>query len=785
MEEEGIDLKKWVMIFLRHWPAFLLCLALALSSAVVVTAFSIPVYELKAHVLVNQDNNPLDKTEFFSAGLYTDPYRLENEKGVFRSKSVLRKAINQLDFSPSYYLKKRFKSEELYMGVPFIVVPDTAHLQPAEMEFTLRFLSDTLLTVSASAGNVTLYDFANSRPVQKLSEFQYSDTLAFGQFAGNSYCRFTVLPRFEFLQTIDPKNEYVFKFQTLQGLVGSFRNFKVETASNSSILTLSFRYPNKQKASDFLNKLIDVYLIKGVERDNQIAQATIRFIDNQLTDIVDSLELSGEKLQDFKSANKVLDIGFQAEKVYSRLETLELERARLLVQKRYFNYLLDNLQSKSDVSDLIPPSSLEINDPVLNSLIIELAGLYSERAEISFNSIKDNPYLRTLEMKIDETRRKLTDAARNILHTNEIGIEEKNAQIDQAEENLNRLPGDQQQLLSIERKFKLNDDLYTYLLTRRSEMEIFYASNLPANEVLNRAEPEDARLVFPNVRLNMLIALVLGLCFPGGIIYIRESLNSRIRNRADIRKLTSHPLVGQIIDSRINEFTAVLSHPNSQLTETYRTLRTNLQFLIDETVSNTLLVTSAIQGEGKSFTAVNMASVYAFYGKKTILLDFDLRKSVIINKLGFDIEQGLSNYLSKNATLSEVIHRSDKLNFDIICSGPVPPNPSELVSSGQTATLLAQLKKSYDIIIIDSPPIGIISDALLLYSLTDVLLLVVRYNYTSRDLFETTLGELKLRKIDRLNIVLNDVNPDQTEYGYGYAYTPDSRPRRWNFFNKQ
>jgi tyrosine-protein kinase Etk/Wzc len=770
IEEQGIDLKKWLKLFIHFWPVFALCLALALIVSIIVIMLSSPQYELRTNILINKGNNLLDKEQLFTSALYNDPYQLENEKGILNAKSITQRTIRQLDFTVAYYVKRRFNKVELYTDSPIIVDKDTSHLQPVGIYFTVKLLNDTLLAVEAEGEDVVLYDFSKNQVNSIIPEFHFVDTVRFGEISGNSFCRFNILPGFENLSNENPNRTFYFRFFTQRELVATFRRFNVETNRGSSIIGVTYKYENPQKAADFLNKLTSEYLKRGVERDNQIASATILFIDAQLVDIVDSLHLSGDRLQDFRSSNKVMNIGYQADKVYSKLEELQADKAKLLVKKRYFNYLIQNLQSKTEMTELVSPSTMEINDPVLNNLIIELAELYSERVEISFNSIKDNPYLNTLELKISDTRRKLLEAARSIMKATEISLDETETQIIDAESTLNRLPKDQQQLLSIERKFKLNDELYTYLLTRRSEMEIFKASNIPENEILDVAEPEDAQLVSPNIRLNLIVAILLGLLLPGVFLYFRETMNSRIRTREDIHRYTQHPLIGQVIDSKYNDFPAVLKEPNSVLTESYRTLRTNLQFIIDESIPNTILVTSAIQGEGKSFTALNLASVYAFYGKKTILVDFDLRKSQIKENLGIISENGLSNYLSKNCSLSEIIQSSKSINFDLILSGPVPPNPSELVSSSLSGELLAGLKKKYDIIIIDSPPLGVVSDALLLYPNCDISLLVVRYNYTSLDVFENVIVDLNARNISKVNIVLNDVSIPKSRYGYGYGY---------------
>ena len=769
-EEQPIDIRKWIFLFFRNWHLFFLGIFSALIISLLIITFSVPQYELSAHVLVRKDNNPLDKDQLFSAALYNDPYQLENERGILQSKSVTKNAIERLDFSTSYFIQQRFHKKEIYKSSPFIILKDTTHLQPVNIFFSIRFISDSLFYISAHEKDIVLYDYSTNSVRKSIPEFWFHDTVTFGQITGNSYCRFSILPNFEYLISRDLNKTYYFQFHSLQELIGSYRNFSITNDRGSSILTISYRSGNPEKAADFLNKLVIEYLNKGVERDNKIAEATIGFIDAQLVDIVDSLHNSGQRLEDFKSSNKVLDLGIQAEKVYSKLESYESEKAKLLVKKRYFNYLIGKLKSKSDVSDLIAPGTMEINDPVLNKLILELAGMYSERSELSFNSIKDNPYLNSLELKINDTRQKLSEAAENILSATNIALDETENQISTAEQTLNQLPKNQQQLINIERKFKLNDELYTYLLTKRSDMEIFKASNIPSNEILDNVEASDARIVSPNRRVSLMVSVMLGIFIPGIFLYFKETVNNKIRSREDIQKITTFPLVGQVVSTKNNEFPATLNQPNSILTESYRTLRTNLQFIINESESNIVLVTSAIQGEGKSFTALNLASVYSLYGKKTVLVDFDLRKSCINQNLGIRVEYGLSNYLSKNAKYEQIIYSDDKLNFDLVTAGPVPPNPSELASSAATVDLFERLKKDYEMIIIDTPPIGIVSDALLIYHYADTCLLVARYNYTSFEVFENVMEDMKTRSLEKICIILNDMDIRNTKYGYGYGY---------------
>jgi capsular polysaccharide biosynthesis protein len=304
IEEQGIDIKKWFGLFLRNWLLFFFSLVIALVVAILFITFSTPQYELATHILINKEQNPLDKAELFSS-IYTDPYQLENEKGILRAKSVTASALKQLDFQTSYYATQKFNKVELYKNSPFTVEIDTTHLQPVGVFFSLIFINDSLMKIEAEGEEVTLYDFSTNQVLQKIPEFKFIDTVKFGEITGNSYCRFAILPGFTYIKNKELDKKYYYKFHSLGQLIRRFRNFKIENDRGSSILTISFRYRQPSKAADYLNKLIREYLIKGVERDNLIAEATIRFIDAQLVDIVDSLFLSGERLQDFQSSKDV------------------------------------------------------------------------------------------------------------------------------------------------------------------------------------------------------------------------------------------------------------------------------------------------------------------------------------------------------------------------------------------------------------------------------------------------------------------------------------------------
>jgi capsular exopolysaccharide synthesis family protein len=466
----------------------------------------------------------------------------------------------------------------------------------------------------------------------------------------------------------------------------------------------------------------------------------------------------------------VTNIDFQAQQTYEQMEGLRDQQAQLIVKSKYYNYLRDYLATSNQVSDLIAPSSMDINDPLLNNLIIELTRLYADRTEQSFNTIKDNPYLRSLEVKISDTKKNLIENIDNIIKASDISLKEIESRIAGIESAIGELPASQREFLVIERKFKLNDAIYTYLLTKRSEVQISKASNVPSNEVLDNASPDDFEQVSPNARMNYMIALILGFLFPAVIIYLRDYFRNKITDKNDIHNLTAVPVMGHIMHNTHKTSLVVNAAPSSLIAESFRSLRTNFEFISNKDEKQVILITSIVKGEGKSFTSVNLGSVFAQGNRKVVIIDFDLRKAKIRQYLDIQADGGLSRYLSNNSSIEDIIFKSDIPNLDVIPSGPIPPNPLELISSERTSLLFEELKRRYDVIIIDSPPVALVSDALLLLKYSNIRLLVVRQNYTPRNLFESVLRDLEKRDIKWLNIILNDDRRGLNSYGYGYGY---------------
>ena len=308
-----------------------------------INRFTEPEYKVTTYLLIRDEENPLDPQNFIGASLYGNPYKLQNEIGLLQSKSLTKRTLHELDFYVSYFREDRLKAVDLYNETPFVVSIDSLYEQPLGVNFNIEFLNDTLLHVEALAKEAIAHKFPEGINTRLISDFRFSDTVSFGDLCGNQFCRFRILPNFEKFNQIKDHKNYSFRFNSLSQLVGRFRIQEIEATKNSSILVMSVRCNNVQQGADYLNKLTEIFLDKGIERDDRIATSTIRFIDDQLKGITDSLRYSEDKLQQFRTTRGITNIDFQAQQTYEQMENLQDQQAELIVKSKYYSYLRDYL----------------------------------------------------------------------------------------------------------------------------------------------------------------------------------------------------------------------------------------------------------------------------------------------------------------------------------------------------------------------------------------------------------------------------------------------------------
>ncbi len=469
-----------------------------------------------------------------------------------------------------------------------------------------------------------------------------------------------------------------------------------------------------------------------------------------------------------------MDISYQANQLYTELADLDEQKAVHKVKRQYYDYLLEYLNEEKDFSEMLSPSSMGIQDPLLNQLVSDLTVLYTQRSRALISSTEENPYVRTLDKEIETTKRALRENISNIIRSNEILLSDLSERIETLENRIEMLPRTERELIGIQRKFNLNDATYNYLMEKRAEAGIALASNMPDNKIIDSAR--NSEVVAPKKTRNYFIALVLGLVFPMGIIYLRDFFNTKVQDRKDVSSIVSYPIIGviphlrQAAKSREVNLIA-FNEAKSPATEAFRALRANLSFMAADKPSKIVSVTSAKSEEGKTFTAINLASVLSLTGKRTLVLSADLRKPRVYDEFGVNKEPGLANFLIGKEKLEDVIQQTrQNENLHVITSGTMPPNPSELLDSETMTLMLDELKKKYDYIITDTPPVGIVPDAIPVLNVSDVVLFIVRQKYTEKASLEFLKDFADKTGINNIAIEINDVKMGRSGYGYSYSY---------------
>ncbi len=724
-QEQSVDIKALYYKFLSYWYLFFITIVLVMLIAFLFNKYTEPVYKVKTTVLITEDKGGLnDAQSLLGFGNITNTQKLQNQIGILKSRSLVSRTLKSLDFNISYFKEDNFVTSEVYNESPFNVTIDTSHGQPVgNVKFFVTILSDNEFRLEAEGQDLSLYNYNTYKESdKKVASIKYDKKHRFGEQVSTSGFAFRIEKTPKYNLKTSESQRYYFVFNSLNAMISQFSGYEIEPINKeASIVEISLKGNNSQKAVDFLNRLTMEYIRQGLEKKNQIAINTILFIDGQLGEIRDSLTTNENVLQNFRTTNQIMNLDAQSQQVYTSITELEKEKAVLLVKAKYYNNLKSYIQkNEDDINGIVVPSSMGIDDPVLTQILTELQGLYSEKSERLISTKPNNPMVMAINQKIANTKMALTESITNIVKTSDISIKDIDSRIDQLSGFFRNLPATQRQLLGIERKYKLNDAIYTYLLQKRSEAAITKASNTPDNEIVDVADPVVQEQVFPKTSLNYTIAFLLGLIIPLLYILGKDYLNDKVVNKNDIEKHTTLPVIGHVLHNKHESNIVAYTSPKSAISESFRALRTNLQYMTQGKEKFTILITSTSVSEGKTFTSMNLACIYAQFDRKTLLMGYDLRKPKIYQDFGLKNTVGITSYLIGKSTLEDIIQKSPVPNLDIISAGPVPPNPAELIASPLNVKMLAELREIYDYIIIDTPPVGIVTDAFLLIPHTDV-----------------------------------------------------------------
>ncbi len=758
VSDGDFNITRVFMIMLNKWYLFAISLVAVFFLAHMYLSHTLPVYGVSATILINKDQGNYSLNDQFmkGMGLSQGNQNIQNQIMLLSSRTVTERALKELPFETDFYFKTLRNQLPVYPEVPFEITSINNAGLPRNTEFEVKYLGNNRFSLNT-----------NSKSTLKIHcQISSEDTVKFqnGGFVISSVDSIWIA------KNIGKK--FYFIVHNKANLTKNYnRRLKViSTTKDGTTIKLSLEGTNRAKDVDFINKLTDIFVTLSLDKKNLEASRRIQFIDDQLVGISDSLSLTENRLQQFRSRNKVMDVSTQGQAIINQSMELENQRARIAVETNYYNYLNECLEKNVTSEVPVAPATMGITDPGLTRLVGELVEL---QGQLSSKSLGDkNPLQNQLLQRIKNTKGALLETLKGLRQANALAVQENNSQIKQINNQAATLPSTERQLLGMERKFKLNDELYTFLMERRSEQQMQKASNVADNEVIDYATESDAIIVSPKSSKIYLLAWFAGMAIPFLLILLADAL-SRSVTAEEISSLTDLPVAGKIPHNPFKNSLVVTENPESPVSESFRLLRSRMQFFTKENKSPLILVTSSNAAEGKTFTAMNLALAYSLMGKKTVLIGFDLRRPKIFNDFHITNEKGVTTFLIGKDNLNEVIINTGFKNLAIIPSGPVPPNPSELTALEKTSLLFSSLKNQFDYIIVDSSPIGLVSDTYHLASMADSILLVVRNKKTLKSMFEQVLKDLKINDIKSISLVINDV--DHKNKGYGYTYYTPSR----------
>lgn len=760
-EDDSPEFRRYLSLFLSNWYWFALSLILALMLAYGINTYSEKVYNVTATLLINEERSA-DMTgidRLIPGGdMFRSRQNLQNEIGILKSYNVNYRTMLEL---PEFNVtvvgvgRRGIAQTRHYKSAPFIVLYDSLKDERANLRIFLRITSDETYTLSINGTELSKKEFR------------------FGEKFNEAGFDFTIIKRdpANFVYDENMSNRFIFWFNRPEQLANSYRSRLSINPVNeeATLVTLSISGFAPQQEADYLNKLMEVYNRQGLDYKNETAENAIRFIDSQLRLIADSLSRAEEKLEEFRQANKLIDLSAEGSSIKTRLENFSREKITAELQKQYYEYLSAYIKDRNGSGDIVSPAIMGITDPMLTGLVEEYSKLQNNRKQLSYNVSGSQPAIGLIESRIEYVRNAIDENVKNNIINIDRTISDIDRRIGEVEKDLNRLPGTERKLINIQRGFELNNTVYTYMLEKRSEASIAKASNVPGNRIIDRANAYSYALVKPKARRNYLFAFMFGFLIPGLYVFLIDLLHNKIFDRRDIEKGTSVPIIGFIGHNSYNTEIPVVEKPGSSLAESFRTLRTNLKYYLGASGNGVISVTSTISGEGKTFMSLNLAAVLASSGKKTLLVSMDMRRPRVERLIGIRSEEGLSTYLAGQSRFEDIIQKTSTENLFLAPAGPVPPNPSELLDSERMKEFMERAREEFTYIVLDTPPVGVVSDALVTGIFTDVNIFVIRQRYSYKSTLEMIQSVYEKKELKNPAIAVNDIHISGY-YGYGLRY---------------
>lgn len=757
---DHIDFKKIFSMVFQHWLLFILSVVVCLSLAILYASIAPSTWNVSGKILVKDSkNNPQSALSGTVGGdigsLFTAKSSADNEIQILKSRTLMQSTVNAMQLYVRTFLKEKLKTKEIFSEAPFTIAIFPKADTLSKLIYKINILNEREFIISNSDENVS----TKARFGDKVKLRQYDLLLKYipgAKFASN----------YE-IEIIEPD-------AAVDNLITQFN--ATLSDKQATTIDLSLVYNNPEKGEAILNKIMHLYLLSNIQNEKQIADSTMAFIDSRIGIVSGELNNIEKQFEKYKTQNNLANISEQSRSLVSSAseyyDKLTQQQTQLSVIKDLAKYLNDPRNKNVIPSSLINPADqsfgLAIN--AYNDLLLS-----RDRSSLSYT--EDNPVIQNLDKQINNARLNLLKNIQTYKQSLEVGKDLLEKQNKGFTTQIKTLPGKERNYLDFARQQNLKQELYLFLLQKREETAISRNSTMSSSRVLDTAK-SDFSPFKPKKTVFYLVGIVSGILLASIYMFIKQLLDIKIRSKADIEAGTSVVILGEIGHNPDKQNLVTGKNSRSIISEQFRSLRTNLQFILNNTKSNVILFTSSMSGEGKSFLSLNLGSALSLTGKKVVLLEMDLRKPKLSEGFGLTIDNGFTNYAMSETTNFDFKKLLKPLSFNENCymlsSGPIPPNPVELLMSDKMDNLMAYLKTEFDYIIIDCAPIGLVTDALILEKYADMTLYVTRQNYTYKSQLNILNELMSINHVKNIYLVVNDIELDKAKstgykqtYGYG------------------
>ncbi|AOW20087.1 GumC family protein [Urechidicola croceus] len=775
--DQNVVLRDLVERYVSNWKWFVLGAAITLTSAFLYLRNVSPLFQVTSSIIIKDDSSSGAMSElavFEDMGMMTSkPSKAENEMEVIKSRSFLTNVVKDLELNVRFYKKGKTFIEDVTSG--FSSDPRDREIyinRPINIDF---LENDSIILNRSAVFEITLlspekYNFKQFESEKKNLDYGINISTSVGDII--------LTPNLDVIDKYLNKT-IIIKLSPVNSAVGFLKsNIKISLLKGTDIINFGIRTENKEKGIDILDHLIMHYNNDALNEKSLISKNTSDFINNRLKVISDELSDVESDIENFRRTNNIVDIGSQT--------GLNLQNESLNEQK------INDVSTQLDLVDAmgeyineqdginILPENLGFSDPTLTSTMSKHNELVFRRNELLKSVNEKHPAIVNLDEQINGIKSNISQNIGSIKNSYQITIDGLKKQDAILNSKLFSAPKKERELLDITRQQNVKQTLYLYLLQKREEMAISLGITSANIKIIDKAY-SSGNPVSPKKPVIMVGALFLGLLLPFMVLYVSEIIDTKIHERSDVEKVLSLPIIGDI-PYTIKKKRIVEKVDRSGTAEAFRLIRTNLDFLLktNESKSNTIMITSTVGNEGKTFVAANLARTIAFSGSKVLLLGLDLRAPSVAKTLKLKKGIGVTNFITdKNLSVDDITSKyPNDENLDLITSGIIPPNPAELLMSERLAQLFKEVKDKYDYIIVDTPPVSLVTDTLLLNKFSDRFVYVVRAEFLDKRMLKIPHNLNSENKLKNLTLLVNGIRTKNNNYGYGYGYGVNAE-KKW------